>query len=117
MVAGQQHLRHLPATILGRPRVLRRLQQTVDERVLHSRVRAAQSTRQLPDDGLNDDQRRKLAARDTGFRVFYEATPFFPFTGGGTARGLRELPGWIVVLGIAITVVLRWFHNTLFGQT
>ncbi len=59
--------------------------------------------------------RRKLESGDPAFQHFYDETPFFPFTGRSTMRGLRELPGWIVLVGIAVTVGIRWFHASWFG--
>jgi uncharacterized membrane protein len=59
--------------------------------------------------------RRKLATDVPGYREFAAATPFLPFTGRETLRGLRELPPVGVALGLGLTVVLRVFHGTLFG--
>jgi uncharacterized membrane protein len=59
--------------------------------------------------------RRKLALEVPGYREFCAGAPFLPFTGSATAQGLRELPPLAIVMGIAITVVLRLFHATLFG--
>jgi uncharacterized membrane protein len=58
---------------------------------------------------------RKLATNVPGYREFVAATPFLPFTGRETLRGLRELPPLGVALGVGITVVVRVFHSTLFG--
>ncbi len=57
---------------------------------------------------------RKLALDDGRFRPFWEKTPFIPFTGSETARGLRELPWYGVAGAILLTVVLRYFHSALF---
>jgi uncharacterized membrane protein len=65
--------------------------------------------------GAWHQDRRKLATAGSGFRAFYAATPFLPFTGRDTLLGLRELSPWIVVLGIALTLGIRWFHRPLFG--
>jgi uncharacterized membrane protein len=58
---------------------------------------------------------RKLATNAPGYREFVAATPFLPFTGRETLRGLRELPPLGVALGVGLTIVLRVFHSTLFG--
>jgi uncharacterized membrane protein len=52
-----------------------------------------------------------------GYAAFCERSPFVPFTGAGsdTLRGLLQLSPLAVVLGIAITIALRWFHGPLFG--
>ncbi len=57
---------------------------------------------------------RKLALDDGRFRPFWEKTPFIPFTGSETARGLRELRWYGVAGAILLTVVLRYFHTALF---
>jgi uncharacterized membrane protein len=57
---------------------------------------------------------RKLAANLPGYREFCAAAPFFPFTGQETLRGLREaVPA--AAVGIAATVVVRWYHAAWFG--
>lgn len=58
---------------------------------------------------------RKLADGAPEFRRFYEATPLLPFTGRETLRGLREFSPLALAIGIAATVVVRWFHSTWFG--
>lgn len=58
---------------------------------------------------------RKRIAGPPGFAAFVAATPFFPFTGRETLRGLRELSPLAVGIGIALTVLLRTFHAQLFG--
>jgi uncharacterized membrane protein len=65
--------------------------------------------------GSRHQDRRKLAANVPGYREFVAATPFLPFTGRETLRGLRELPPLGVAIGVGLTVVLRVFHGTLFG--
>ena len=59
--------------------------------------------------------RRKLATEPARFRPFYEATPFFPFTGHATLQGLRELLPVVAPVGIAVAVVVRHFHAPWFG--
>jgi len=60
-------------------------------------------------------ERRKIAEGAPGLREFVAATPFLPFTGRETLRGLRELSPVAVGLGIALTVVVRHFHVRWFG--
>ncbi len=59
--------------------------------------------------------RRKLALATPGYREFYDATPFFPFTGRATWEGLRELAPTMAALGIALAIVVRYFHASWFG--
>jgi uncharacterized membrane protein len=64
--------------------------------------------------GARHQDERKLAL-DPEYRDFYAATPFLPFTGSETMQGLRELSPVAVVIGIALTLVLRYYHAALFG--
>ena len=65
--------------------------------------------------GAWHQDRRKLATGSPAFRAFHAATPFLPFTGRETLRGLRELPPAVVAAGILATVIVRWFHPAWFG--
>ena len=65
--------------------------------------------------GARHQDQRKLATNVPGYREFHAATPFLPFTGRETLRGLRELPPLGVAIGVGLSVVLRVFHSTLFG--
>src|SRR3989454_2526712 len=65
--------------------------------------------------GAWHQDRRKLALGVPGFRTFYQATPFLPFTGRDTLRGLRELSPVVVGAGIAGAAVVRYFHAAWFG--
>lgn len=58
---------------------------------------------------------RKLATEVPGYRAFHEATVLVPFTGAGALQGVRELSPFSVAIGVAVTVALRVFHDTLFG--
>jgi uncharacterized membrane protein len=58
---------------------------------------------------------RKRALEAPRVATFYEATPFLPFTGRETARGLAELSPVTIVLAIAATVAVRYFHTGWFG--
>jgi len=46
---------------------------------------------------------------------FYRETPFLPFTGRDTSRGLRELSPLVVAGGIALTIIIRYYHRAWFG--
>lgn len=65
--------------------------------------------------GTWHQDRRKLAGGDEKFRSFYEGTPFLPFTGRETLRGLRELQPLPLVLAVIVTAGVRYFHGTFFG--
>ena len=56
---------------------------------------------------------RKCSSQE-GYREFCAKTPFLPFTGRETLRGLRELSPVAVVIGAAVAIVLRWYHHLLF---
>ncbi len=59
--------------------------------------------------------RRKLAAGVPGFAAFVAGTPFLPFTGRETIRGLRELSPVGVALGVGAAILVRHFHGAWFG--
>jgi uncharacterized membrane protein len=63
---------------------------------------------------LHQDQ-RKLETGGEAFRLWYEKTPFLPFTGPETWRGIRDLGAVTLAVGIGLTVVLRLLHGPLFG--
>src|SRR5262249_61984860 len=67
-----------------------------------------------PRTGAPHQARRKLADGDERFRRFYEATPFFPFTGHGGLGNLASLLPAAAV-GVAAACVGRYFHASLFG--
>jgi uncharacterized membrane protein len=64
--------------------------------------------------GAAHQDRRKLADGDDRFRRFYDATPFFPFT--GRAR-LGNLGGLLpaAAVGVAAACIVRYFHASWFG--
>jgi uncharacterized membrane protein len=64
--------------------------------------------------GCRHQDQRKLVTAGEEFRRFHERTPFLPFTGPGSLQGLKEMP-LAIVAGIVVTVILRYFHPTLFG--
>jgi uncharacterized membrane protein len=65
--------------------------------------------------GAWHQDRRKLALGVPGFERFHAATPFLPFTGRETLRGLRELSPAIVAAAVVVTAVVRWVHPAWFG--
>lgn len=58
--------------------------------------------------------RRKLSTAGPAFQRFFADTPFVPFTGRESLRGLRELSLPAVAIGVALTAALRWLHGPLF---
>ncbi len=64
--------------------------------------------------GCRHQDQRKLATAGEAFARFHAATPFLPFTGPGTLRGLREM-GLPIALGTGLAIGLRYFHARLFG--
>jgi uncharacterized membrane protein len=63
--------------------------------------------------GARHQDARKVATVP-GYGEFCDATPFLPFTGRDTLRGLAEaMPA--AVLGVLVTVVVRYFHAAWFG--
>jgi uncharacterized membrane protein len=60
----------------------------------------------------HQDRRKRLT--QPGYEQWCRETPFLPFAGAGALRGLRELPVWVPVAGVALTVLLRWLHGPLF---
>lgn len=64
--------------------------------------------------GLAHQDRRKLATLGPDYRAWHAATPFLPFTGSATLRGLREIPIFVYAIALAATTGLRWLHGPLF---
>ena len=64
--------------------------------------------------GAWHQDQRKLAMGTPGYAEFHRATPFLPFTGPETVRGIREL-GPVIAIGIVVTAVVRYFHGSWFG--
>ena len=64
--------------------------------------------------GAKHQDARKIASDVPGYREFCAATPFLPFTGGETLRGLRESAP-AAAIGVAATVLVRYFHASWFG--
>jgi len=65
--------------------------------------------------GCWHQDRRKLATGPPGFASFHGQTPFLPFTGQATARGIREMGPILILSALGITAIVRYFHPTLFG--
>src|SRR5262249_15115114 len=57
--------------------------------------------------GARHQDDRKLALDAPGFRGFHSTTPFLPFTGRDTLRGLREFSPVALVVGVLLAVVVR----------
>ena len=64
--------------------------------------------------GCRHQDLRKLDSAAEELRRFYAETPFLPFSRRGGLRGVTEMPVALVV-GITLAVVVRSFHDTLFG--
>jgi uncharacterized membrane protein len=64
--------------------------------------------------GASHQDRRKQQTQD-GYAAFCAESPFLPFTGKQTLRGLRELSPIALVVGVGLTVVLRVYHGSFFG--
>jgi uncharacterized membrane protein len=60
--------------------------------------------------GCWHQDQRKLQT-NPGYRAFYERTPFLPFTGRDSLRGVLELSPVALVVGIGLTLAIRWAHR------
>ena len=65
--------------------------------------------------GCLHQDRRKLVAGPPEYPAYYATTPFLPFTGAETVRGVRELGPLVLLGGIGITCIIRYFHPVWFG--
>lgn len=65
--------------------------------------------------GCRHQDLRKLETGGEAFGDWYAQTPFLPFTGRGTWRGIQDLGPVPLAVGIGLTIVLRWLHGPLFG--
>ena len=63
--------------------------------------------------GCSHQDRRRIADGDEAYAAFVAQTPFFPFTGRNTLRGLREISPVAVVVGIALSGGTRYLHGVL----
>ena len=64
--------------------------------------------------GCAHQDRRKLATEGADYRAWHERTPFLPFSGRETVRGLRELPPLAIPIGVVLATGLRLLHGPLF---
>ena len=64
--------------------------------------------------GCAHQDRRKLATEGEAYRAWHAGTPFLPFTGRETLRGLRELRWFAIAIGVALATGLRLLHAPLF---
>ncbi len=64
--------------------------------------------------GCRHQDLRQLDSAGEELRRFHAETPFLPFSRRGGLRGVTEMPAALVV-GIALAVVVRSFHDQLFG--
>ncbi|HXZ85849.1 MAG TPA: NnrU family protein [Myxococcota bacterium] len=65
--------------------------------------------------GAAHQDRRKIATGPAGYAEFVRSTPFVPFTGRETLRGLRELSPLAVALGLGLALAIRYFHARWLG--
>lgn len=56
---------------------------------------------------------RKRAEGDPAVLAYLDGTPFWPFTGRETLRGLRELPWTSIAAGLGLALFARWLHGSL----
>ncbi len=64
--------------------------------------------------GCRHQDRRKLATEDDAFRAWFAETSFVPLASARSWRGLRGVPLWLPVAGVALATLLRWLHGPLF---
>ena len=64
--------------------------------------------------GCAHQDRRKLATGGEAYRAWHAGTPFLPFTGRETLRGLREVSPLAIAIGVAVAAGLRLLHAPLF---
>ena len=57
----------------------------------------------------HQDQRKRATL--PGYAAWCAVTPFLPFAGRESLRGVRELPPLAIAIGVAFTVALRWAHG------
>jgi uncharacterized membrane protein len=65
--------------------------------------------------GCRHQDQRKLVVGPPDFPQFYRETPFLPFTGDHTADGIRELGPVVILGGLGVTWLLRYFHPSWFN--
>lgn len=57
----------------------------------------------------HQDLRKRATLPD--YAAWCAATPFLPFAGRESLRGVRELPLLAIAIGVALTIGLRWAHG------
>lgn len=57
---------------------------------------------------------RLMKSRGDAYRQFVRETPFIPFTGTQTVRGLKGISARAVIAGIAMAAAIRYFHASWF---
>lgn len=65
--------------------------------------------------GCAHQDRRKLAEGGETFRRFYDATVFLPFSRPAALPAALREDALVIALGIGATVLVRYFHPTLFN--
>jgi uncharacterized membrane protein len=63
--------------------------------------------------GCSHQDRRRIADGDEAYAEFVAKTPFLPFTGRNTLRGLREISPIAVVAGVGLSGGARYLHSVL----
>lgn len=63
--------------------------------------------------GCAHQDARRIASGDEAYAAFCARTPFVPFTGRETLKGLSELSIPAVVVGVAACLGARWLHGVL----
>lgn len=61
--------------------------------------------------GCAHQDARKRVHGPPGYAAFLSETPFLPFTGRETLRGLREMGAVPIGLGVALALGVRWAHR------
>lgn len=64
--------------------------------------------------GSRHQDLRKLDSPEGAYASFCRGSPFIPFTGTDTLKGLREISPIAVLLGIGASAALRYYHDALF---
>jgi uncharacterized membrane protein len=62
----------------------------------------------------HQDQRKRLTP-DHAYVSFCQGSPFLPFTGPDTLKGLREISPIAILVGVGLSAALRYYHGVLFS--
>lgn len=65
--------------------------------------------------GSRHQDARKLAGGGEAFRHFHARTPFLPFSAPKEVPTALREDAVPIVIGVGVTVLVRWFHPQLFG--